>query len=110
MPAACKIQKTARRWLSRRGDSLYTDLMLISGGNAGYRAYHSTDGWLFAALRDSIARVEEINRVHLHVTEFQERGHAHTHILEGRARRGIRDVREVCAPSAFSSGDTMSTA
>ena len=67
-----------------RGDSLYTDLMLISGGNACYRAYHSTDGWLFAALRDSIARVE-INSVHLHVTEFQERGHAHTHILEGRA-------------------------
>ena len=50
--------------------------MLISGGNAGYRAYHSTDGWLFAALRDSIARVEETNRVHLHVTEFHERGHA----------------------------------
>ena len=59
--AATKIQKTVRSWLLGRGDSLYMELMLTSGGDASYRSYHSTRGWLFSALRDNIAHFEEIN-------------------------------------------------
>merc|ERR1712167_7102 len=78
LSAASKIQKTVRSWLSRRGDSLYMELMLTSGGDAGYRSYHSTGVWLFSALRDNIAHYEDIDN--LHVIEFQERGVPHAHI------------------------------
>ena len=84
-PAASKIQKTVRSWLLRRGDSLYMELMLTSGGDAGYRSYHSTGGWLFSALRDNIAHYEDIDN--LHVIEFQERGVPHAHIFGDQNRR-----------------------